>query len=693
MIKLALYDRNHKFKLSFLSNKFFLFAIVLKLIAGFLFASYYLTDLFYPFIDHFVNNGPSSAYESFYFLGKENSFPYPVLMLYIAGFFKFFFSNDNVLSFVDIGLIRVPILLADLTILLVLCRWLKNHQRKVILFYWLNPILFYINYLHGQLDIIPTAFLIISLYFLFKRNWVLNAIFVAFAILCKSNFIIVIPFLILYMFKSNHFNIRKTIMSLALILTVVVIVQLPFLSNNPYLITVYNNEAQSKFLNLFLNFQTTTYTLFYIAPAAIILLFFYGITFKNFNKNLFVLFLGFSFATITLLTPPSQGWYCWFLPMLIYFLIKNPAESSKLFYWFFTCAYFIYFLIVPESDFFNLYFLSQPHSFYKFLPFSKQLKDLTVNFSFTFLQITLLINCILMLIKGIESYKQNKFLYKPLLIGIGGDSGSGKTTFSKILQNLYGTSQTTIIKGDDMHKWERGDNNWKEKTHLNPSSNHIHREIEFIRFLKKGISINRRSYDHSNGKFTIPSKIKSRRVVIYEGLHPFYLSDMKKSFDITFFIQPEEALRKKWKIDRDTKKRGYSKEKILKQLKDREIDSLKYIQSQAASADVLVNLKQASSQDEMLTLNIKINSNIDLEILVSELIKVEGFDYNYKIDQLHHHLFFNKGLDSKIVEEIAYNMNSEIDELLSDNPIWEKGLNGILQLVQIACVQSKLANE
>ena len=120
MIKLSLYDRNQKFKLSVLSNKFFLFAIVLKLLSGFFFASDYLTGLFYPFIDHFVNNGPSLTYESFYLLGKENSFPYPVLMLYITGFFKLFFSNDNILSFVDLSLIRIPILLADFAIFLVL---------------------------------------------------------------------------------------------------------------------------------------------------------------------------------------------------------------------------------------------------------------------------------------------------------------------------------------------------------------------------------------------------------------------------------------------------------------------------------------------------------------------------------------------------------------------------------------------
>lgn len=693
MIKLALYDRNQKFKLSILRNKFFLIGVSLKLIAGFFFASDYLTGLFYPFIDHFVNNGSSLTYEKFFLTGKEDSFPYPVLMLYITGFFKLFFSNDNILSFVDLFLIRIPILLADFTILLVLCRWLKKYQLKAIFFYWLNPILFYINYLHGQLDIIPTALLIISLYFIFKKNWALNAVFVAFAVLCKSNFIIVIPFLIIYMFKSEHFNSRKIIMSLALVFFLVFIIQFPLLSYDSYIITVYNNAAQNKFLNLFINFETKKQTLLYIAPATIILLFFYGITFKNFNKNLFILFLGFSFATITLLAPPSHGWYCWFLPMFIYFLIKDTSEIAKLFYWLFTFAYFIYFLVIPESNFFNLLPNSEPHSLYHYLPFANSTKDSIVNFSFTFLQITLLTNCILMLTKGIESYKQNKLLYQPLLIGIGGDSGSGKTTFSNSIQNLYGLSQTTTIRGDDMHKWERGDNNWNEKTHLNPSSNYIHKEIEFIKFLKKGITIKRRSYNHSSGKFTIPSKIKSKRVVIYEGLHPFYLSDMKNSFDISFFIKPDENLRKKWKIERDTKNRGYSKEKILKQLKDREKDSLKYIQSQASAADVVVNLSQPNPKSEALRLYLRINSNLDLEILLVELNNQINFDYSYYIDQQHHHLTFSRGLSSKNIEEIAYNINPEIDELFSDKPKWDNDYNGLLQLIQIVCIQSKLANE
>lgn len=688
-----LYDRNKKFKLSIFNNRLFWIFLFIKIIAGFLFGSGFLTNLFYPFIDYFINSNSVSTYSEFYESGRGNSFPYPVLMLYITSFFKLFFSNNGVLNYLDLGLIRLPIVLADLAILTVLSRWLKGNHRALIIFYWLNPILFYINYLHGQLDVIPVSFLIIGLYFLFKKKWFLNSIFISFSILTKSNFIIVLPFLFLYMLKTENFNLKKILGSFCVLITVVLFIQFPLLFEDAYLNMVYNNKAQQRFLNLFISYESNLFI--YTTPSVILFLFFYGSSFKSFNKNLFILFLSFCFAIITVLTPPSQGWYYWFIPFFIYFIIKDSTQISKTYYWVFVASYFIYFLIIPDSDFLNLGFFSSylDTTFYSLLPFSDENKNLVVNFSFTLLQSTLMFNCVLMLFKGIESYKQNKFLYQPLLIGVGGDSGSGKTTFSNLLKNLYGESQTTIIQGDDMHKWERGDINWIEKTHLNPTSNHIHKEIEFIKFLKKGITIRRRTYDHKSGKFTIPSKIKSKRVVIYEGLHPFYLSDMKNSFDISFFIQPDENLRKKWKIERDTKNRGYSKEKILKQLKDREKDSLKYIQSQAKSADVVINFKQPNSKDDELVLSLKINSNLDLEILLTELNNQTDFDYYYYIEQKHHYLTFHKGINSKKVEEIAYNINPEIDELLSDNPKWESDFDGLLQLIQIVCVQSKLTNE
>jgi hypothetical protein len=107
----------------------------------------------------------------------------------------------------------------------------------------------------------------------------------------------------------------------------------------------------------------------------------------------------------------------------------------------------------------------------------------------------------------------------------------------------------------------------------------------------------------------------------------------------------------------------------------------------------MVNLNQSNTNEEGLVLQLKINSNLDLEILLSELNRIKNFKYDYYIDQKQHHLTFYKGISSKTIEKIAYNINTEIDELLSAEPIWENDFNGILQLVQIVCVQSKLADE
>lgn len=245
-----LYDRNNIFKLSVLKSNFFWYVLVFKLIAACLFASDYLTDLFYPFIDFFINNNLTSTYTYFYETGQTNSFPYPVLMLYLTSFFKIIFSNDSALSFVDILIIRIPVLIADVSILLVLSRWLKFHLKEVLIYYWFNPILIYINYFHGQLDVIPTAFLIVSLYFLFKNKWFYSSLFIAFSILCKTNFIIAFPFLLIYYLKSNNFNHKHILYSILVFISIIFIFNIPVLFNSNYYDIVYNNSTQSELLKV-----------------------------------------------------------------------------------------------------------------------------------------------------------------------------------------------------------------------------------------------------------------------------------------------------------------------------------------------------------------------------------------------------------------------------------------------------------
>ena len=48
-----------------------------------------------------------------------------------------------------------------------------------------------------------------------------------------------------------------------------------------------------------------------------------------------------------------------------------------------------------------------------------------------------------------------------LLLGISGDSGVGKTSLVKMLNEIFFQDDYCVLNGDNYHKWERGDKNWK----------------------------------------------------------------------------------------------------------------------------------------------------------------------------------------------------------------------------------------
>ena len=53
----------------------------------------------------------------------------------------------------------------DLTIAVLLAVWFPQRVRIVLLAYWCSPLVFYVVYWHGQLDLLPTALLMVSFYF------------------------------------------------------------------------------------------------------------------------------------------------------------------------------------------------------------------------------------------------------------------------------------------------------------------------------------------------------------------------------------------------------------------------------------------------------------------------------------------------------------------------------------------------
>ncbi len=93
-------------------------------------------------------------------------------------------------------------------------------------------------------------------------------------------------------------------------------------------------------------------------------------------------------------------------------------------------------------------------------------------------------------LKNIEKTCHNKevVFIKPIIIGIAGDSATGKSTFANLLKENIFKEDSSIIEGDSYHKWERNDYHWKEYSHLNPDANFLDKQLRDIENLSKRLT-------------------------------------------------------------------------------------------------------------------------------------------------------------------------------------------------------------
>lgn len=703
-MKQIFYDKLGNFKIPEIKSPLFLAGLIFKLILSFLFASQYLTDLFAPFINYFVSSGFENPYH--YFLEKDlaEAFPYPSLMLYLMAFpriiFAFLFDgNYEHITFFNVFIFRLPILLADAVIFIVLLRWLKNHSKRVILFYWLSPILIYISYIHGQLDVIPISFLFVGLYFLFKDKFIWSVAFIAMAISCKTNMVLVLPFLGIYAIKSNLIGWKTFIYSFFILVGIFALINLPFIFDEAFYKMVFRNATQSKIFDAHFPFMNQIpypfpdELLFYVIPAIYLVFLIKLNDFRTYNRDIIVMFLGFSFGILTIFIPPMQGWYYWSMPFIIYLFIQQKNVLGAAFLAL-NVFYVLYFFVMPQSDIFEVFQLLSPEfserpNFYLYLIEWGFNANKVVNIAFTLLQTSLLITCVWIYQRGIVGATKNKIQYQPYLIGVGGDSGAGKTTFTNIITKVFQARNTRVIRGDDMHKWERGDENWDKFTHLNPKANHLHEDMLHALYLKKGEYVDRKHYQHDDGKFSLPSKIKANKLMIFEGLHPFYLNQQKQLYDLKVFLKPQEDLRIHWKVIRDMETRGYTKEKVLNQIKTRAKDSEKYIAAQQKYADLIISyalknpLENIGDKKEKgdFYLKFELDNNINIEKLLEQFNNYKSISFRHVFEEKTHIITFYGTISKENIDLIAFNILPDLKEIGIYNSEWMDDYNGIIQLV------------
>ena len=234
-------------------------------------------------------------------------------------------------------------------------------------------------------------------------------------------------------------------------------------------------------------------------------------------------------------------------------------------------------------------------------------------------------------------------------IAITGDSGSGKTTITKILKKIFNNS--FILECDRYHKWERDDINWKNYTHLNPEANFITKMQNDVFDLKIGNNIYKIDYDHKTGKFTDKELIESKENIIVCGLHSLYMPD--NILNLKIYMDTDDNLRMYWKIKRDIIKRGYTIEKIYEQIINRKNDFDKYIKIQREKADIIINFYTDNIFD-IKNFDVNFEPNIYLNIGIKSTYNIENFTDKLTIEnvQIIDGFFFLHFKDINDYEEI-----------------------------------------
>lgn len=662
------------------SNKFKLFfslTLMAKILLLVVFSSGYQDDLFIPFVMEYLSQGGNPwEYPS---ITKE-AFPYPPLMLYILSIFLSpiqYFSDSAVLESLLFGL---PLLLSDLLITVILIKLFIWHKTEIFVFYFASPIILFSTYMHGQLDIIPTAILFSSIFLLSKKYYLYAAILAGLAISTKFHTVAALPLMAIYLINQAKYKEAGYIIFIPLLMYTGF--ALPYINEAAsagYNQLVIQNEKQNMIFDSFLMIGNVK---IYLPLLMAAIIYFRFSAYRKINTDLLYAATGALFSVFLLLIEPSPAWFVWMTPFFTIFYIRYfDGLQHYLLHFSLASLYLIYYLFFHEYDYTKLAFLGEEITI-----LSPEFTLPIGNIIFTGLQAALLATIYQFYKHGIQS-NDTYTMEKAFILGIGGDSGAGKTTLISYLKSMF-DDKILELEGDSDHKWERGNEKWQDYTHLDPKANALHKQAEQVILLKNRKSIQRSDYDHSTGKFTSADRIRPKDFIVLAGLHPFYLPKMRKVIDLKIFLDLDERLRTSWKIERDKKHRGYTEEQILESLAKRKKDSEKYIHPQKQFSDVVISLFPSNDNDFEghqykgdLGLSLALNASIPLDHVI-HAFQSHGCDisWDYSQDLKTQYIIFNKEPSNLDINWYVATYIKNHSELV-DQPKWQSGYAGIIQFL------------
>jgi uridine kinase len=157
---------------------------------------------------------------------------------------------------------------------------------------------------------------------------------------------------------------------------------------------------------------------------------------------------------------------------------------------------------------------------------------------------------------------------KPLVIGVAGGSGSGKTTVVNYLCEEFSKDNILRIEHDSYYR-ELEHLPFEERVKQNfdhPASLETELMIRHIQALMEGYPVEVPVYDfelHTRKDETITAT--PSEVILIDGILIFSEPDLRNLMDVKIFVDTDDDVRLLRRLQRDIEERGRSVESVLKQ--------------------------------------------------------------------------------------------------------------------------------
>src|SRR4051794_32802334 len=186
---------------------------------------------------------------------------------------------------------------------------------------------------------------------------------------------------------------------------------------------------------------------------------------------------------------------------------------------------------------------------------------------------------------------------RPIVLGVVGDSGAGKTTLTRGLVRVLGDDDVAPLSAADPPRYDRHERRRLGITPLCPDANYLDILTQDLRHLRRGDPILKPVYDHRTGLLGPPRYVRPAAYLVVEGLLSFHTETLRLAHDVRVFLAPPEELRRAWKLKRDCTRRGYTTDQVLWELDHRERDAEAFIRPQQAHADIVVSFHTGDRGD------------------------------------------------------------------------------------------------